>query len=46
MRTTLTQMEGSWVSAQSVQSDTLTYNQAPDDGYFALIERWAAQEHA
>lgn len=26
--------------------DELTYRQAPDDGYFALMERWATQEHA
>ncbi|WP_300556173.1 GFA family protein [Maricaulis sp.] len=26
--------------------DELIYEEAPDDGYFALMERWAAQEHA
>jgi hypothetical protein len=26
--------------------DSLVYDYAPDDGYFALIERWASQEHA
>lgn len=25
--------------------DDLIYDEAPDDGYFALIERWRAQEH-
>ena len=39
-----------WVkSAQDwmvFHEDDLIYNQAPDDGYFALIERWASQEHA
>ena len=25
--------------------DALIYEEAPDDGYFALMERWAAQEH-
>lgn len=26
--------------------DALIYEEAPDDGYFALMERWAAQEYA
>jgi hypothetical protein len=39
-----------WVrSAQRwmvLDPDDLIYETAPDDGYFALVERWAAQEHA
>ncbi|MHA6289016.1 GFA family protein [Maricaulis sp. CAU 1757] len=39
-----------WVkSAQSwmiFHADDLIYAEAPDDGYFALMERWANQEHA
>ena len=34
------------VSWMIFPEDTLIYETAPDDGYFALIERWAAQEHA
>ena len=26
--------------------NALTYDKAPDDSYYALMERWAAQEHA
>lgn len=26
--------------------DDLIYAEAPDDGYFALMERWTSQEHA
>ena len=39
-----------WVkSAQNwmmFDKEDLIYEEAPDDGYFALMERWAAQEHA
>tara|TARA_R110002072_G_scaffold123116_1_gene258298 strand:- start:3414 stop:3872 length:459 start_codon:yes stop_codon:yes gene_type:complete len=28
------------------RDDDLIYEDAPDDGYFALMERWSAQEHA
>jgi hypothetical protein len=39
-----------WVkSAQNwmvFHEDDLIYEAAPDDGYFALMERWATQEHA
>lgn len=39
-----------WVkSAQDwvvLHEDDLIYEEAPDDGYYALMERWAAQEHA
>jgi len=39
-----------WVkSAQDwmvFHEDELIYEEAPDDGYFALMERWAAQEYA
>jgi hypothetical protein len=31
-----------WVS---FRDDDLIYEDAPDDGYFALMERWATQEH-
>ena len=24
----------------------LIYEEAPDDGYYALMDRWATQEHA
>lgn len=38
-----------WVrSAQdwvTFRDDDLIYEDAPDDGYFALMERWATQEH-
>ena len=33
----------SWVA---IDDKALSYETAPDDGYYALIERWAAQEHA
>ena len=26
--------------------DELIYDEAPDDGYFALMERWSTQQHA
>ena len=29
-----------------LHEDDLIYEEAPDDGYYALMERWAAQEHA
>lgn len=39
-----------WVkSAQDwivFEENTLIYEAAPDDSYYALMERWAAQEHA
>ena len=31
-----------WVT---FRDDDLIYEDAPDDGYFALMERWATQEH-
>ena len=34
------------VSWLELPEDSLVYDYAPDDGYFALIERWASQEHA
>jgi hypothetical protein len=39
-----------WVSSahdwMSFDGEDLIYDEAPDDGYFALMERWAVQEHA
>lgn len=33
----------SWIT---FRDEELIYEDAPDDGYFALMERWAAQEQA
>tara|TARA_R110000868_G_scaffold158190_4_gene386147 strand:- start:2885 stop:3343 length:459 start_codon:yes stop_codon:yes gene_type:complete len=49
-RATLRPVGHIWVKhAQSwmtFHDDDLIYEDAPDDGYFALMERWSTQEHA